>query len=111
MDKSELVVDTPWGKLVTLKGLKILITGFTNDFDEINNTLVSIATRLNEIESTSTIINPNSKIQAIEGSLKSLEDDIAKFRENQSQFAQHMKETLQLFYTRLDELTIRGKDQ
>ena len=111
MDKSELVADTPWGKLVTLEGLKILITGFTNDFDKIDNSLMNIETRLNDIESTKTITNPNSKIQAIEGSLKSLEDDIAKFRENQSQFAQHMKQTLKLFYARLDELTIEDKDQ
>ena len=111
MDESELIVDTPWGKLVTLKGLKILLTGFTNDLDEINKTLINIETRLNDIESVSTTTNTNSKIQAIEGSLKSLEDDITQFRDNQSKFAQHMKQTLQLFYERLDEITISGKEK
>lgn len=110
MDENELTVDTPWGKLITLNGLKILLTGFDNDLDKINRSLQNVEARLNEIESTGSFTNTNSRIQAIEGSLKSLEDEIGHFRENQSRFAQHMKQTLKLFYTRLDEVTIKEED-
>lgn len=106
LDDEELVVDTPWGKLITSKGLTILLTGFENDLEKLRRTLARIETRLTEIESTQSNKNVKSRIQAIEGSLKSLEDDIQQFRENQTDFASHMKKTLQLFYSRLDEMML-----
>ena len=109
MDDEELVVDTPWGKLVTSKGLKILLTGFKNDIQKLEETLARIETRLGEIEGAQSNKNVKSRIQAIEGSLKSLEDNIQQFSENQTGFAAHMKKTLQLFYTRLDDLIIKEK--
>jgi flagellar biosynthesis chaperone FliJ len=110
MDETALTVDTPWGKLITLKGLEILLTGFNNDLETINQSLTNIEARLNEIESTGSVSNANSRVQAIEGSLKSLEEEIFQFRKNQSKFAQHMKQTLQLFHARLDEITIKEED-
>ena len=106
MDDEKPVVDTPWGKLITSKGLKILLTGFGNDIERLEKTLARIETRLAEIESTQSNKNVKSRIQAIEGSLKSLEDNIQQFRENQTDFATHMKKTLQLFYSRLDEMMV-----
>ncbi len=102
MDDEELVVDTPWGKLVTSKGLKYLLTGFEQDLERLGKVLARIETRLTEIESTQSNENVKSRIQVIEGSLKSLEDDIHQFRENQTSFAAHMKKTLQIFYSKLD---------
>ncbi|MFX0049649.1 MAG: hypothetical protein ACFFAJ_18010 [Candidatus Hodarchaeota archaeon] len=103
MDDEELVVDTPWGNLITAKGLEILLTGFNNDLDRLNKSLSRIDSRLDEIEAIKSSKNVNSRIQALEGSLKSLEDDIQEFRENQTRFAAHMKKTLELFYSRLEE--------
>lgn len=103
MDNEEFVVDTPWGKLVTAAGLEILLTGFQNDIDKLTNTLSRIEARLNEIESSlSSHKNVNSRVQAFEGSLKSLEDEIQEFRDNQSRFAAHMKKTLELLYSRFE---------
>ncbi|MFX1517084.1 MAG: hypothetical protein ACFFC6_12350 [Promethearchaeota archaeon] len=103
VDDEELVVDTPWGKLVTSRGLKYLLTGFQQDLERLGGSLARIETRINEIESTQSIDNVKSRIQAIEGSLKSLEDEIQKFRDNQTAFAAHMKKTLQIFYSKLDQ--------
>ncbi|MFX0173615.1 MAG: hypothetical protein ACFE9L_17125 [Candidatus Hodarchaeota archaeon] len=103
MDNEELVVDTPWGNLITAKGLEILLTGFNNDLDRLNKSLSRIDSRLDEIEAIKSNKNVNSRIQALEGSLKSLEDDIQEFRENQTRFAAHMKKTLELFYSRLED--------
>lgn len=100
--ESELTVDTPWGRLVTVKGLKHLFNGFTNDLDKINRSLRNIETRLAELESTLPSKNTISRIQALEGSFKSFEDEIQQFRENQTKFASHMKKTLELFYSRLE---------
>lgn len=104
LEDEELVVDTPWGKLITAKGLQVLLTGFANDFDSLNKNLSSINTRLTELESILQTENPNSRMQAIEGTLKSLENEINKIRNSQTQFAKHIKKTFKLFYTRLDEL-------
>ena len=103
VDDEELVVDTPWGKLVTSRGLKYLLTGFQQDLERLGGSLARIETRITEIESTQSIDNVKSRIQAIEGSLKSLEDEIQTFRENQTAFAAHMKKTLQIFYSKLDQ--------
>lgn len=103
MDDEELVVDTPWGKLVTSRGLKHLLTGFQQDLERLGKSLTRIETRITEIESTQSNENVKSRIQAIEGSLKSLEDEIQKFRENQTAFAAHMKKTLQIFYSKLEQ--------
>ncbi len=109
MEDEELLVDTPWGKLVTSKGLKYLLKGFQNDLQTINSSLEEIETRLEELESNISIVNANSRVQALEGSLKSLEDEIQEFRIKQTKFANHMKKTLELFYTRLDEVTLDQK--
>ncbi|MFX0014146.1 MAG: hypothetical protein ACFFB2_06625 [Promethearchaeota archaeon] len=111
MDDEEPVVDTPWGKLITSKGLRILLTGFENDLEKIGKSISRIETRLNEIEGTQSNENLKSRIQAIEGSLKSLEDEIQQFRDKQTAFAAHMKKTLQLFYSKLDEITIQKKTE
>jgi len=103
VDDEELVVDTPWGKLVTSRGLKYLLTGFQQDLERLGKSLARIETRITEIESTQSTENVKSRIQAIEGSLKSLEDEIQKFRENQTAFAAHMKKTLQIFYSKLEQ--------
>ena len=100
--ESELTVDTPWGRLVTVKGLKILLNGFTNDLSNVDSSLRNIETRLAELESTLPSKNTISRVQALEGSFKSLEDEIHQFRENQTKFASHMKKTLELFYSRLE---------
>ena len=103
MDDEELVVDTPWGKLVTSKGLKLLLKGFENDLERLGKSLARIEARIMEIESTQSNDTVKSRIQAIEGSLKPLEDEIQKFRENQTAFAAHMKKTLQIFYSKLEQ--------
>ncbi|MFX1505806.1 MAG: hypothetical protein ACFFDC_06780 [Promethearchaeota archaeon] len=103
MDDEELVVDTPWGKLITSKGLEYLLKGFENDLEKLGESLARIETRITEFESTQSNDNVKSRIQAIEGSLKSLEDEIQKFRENQTAFAAHMKKTLQIFYSKLEQ--------
>ena len=97
MDEEELVVDTPWGKLVTSKGLRLLLAGFENDLVRLGQSIRRMEDRIVEIESTQSNENVKSRIQAVEGSLKSLEDDIQQFRENQTAFAAHMKKTLKLF--------------
>ena len=107
MEEEEYAVDTPWGNLVTAKGIKILLTGFSNDIEKIDLTLARIETRLAEIESIQSNKNVNSRMQAFEGTLKSLEDDIQEFRDNQTRFAAHMKKTLGLLYTRLDEGVVK----
>jgi len=109
VDDEELVVDTPWGKLITSKGLKILLTGFENDLEKIGKNLARIETRLAEIEGTHSNKTVKSRIQAVEGSLKSLEDDIQEFRKKQTAFAAHIKKTLQIFYSKLDEIAIEKK--
>jgi hypothetical protein len=103
MDDEELVIDTPWGKLVTSKGLEYLLKGFENDLERLGKSLARIETRIAEIEGTQSNDNVKSRIQAIEGSLKSLEDEIQKFQENQTAFAAHMKKTLQIFYSKLEQ--------
>ncbi|UCE13605.1 MAG: hypothetical protein JSV04_00155 [Candidatus Heimdallarchaeota archaeon] len=106
VDEEELIVDTPWGKLITAKGLKYLLTGFENDLTRLGTTIARIESRLTDIENAHSDKNVKSRIQAIEGSLKSLEDDIQDFRQNQTRFAAHMKKTLQIFYSKLDEVTV-----
>lgn len=103
MDDEELVVDTPWGKLVTSRGLKYLLKGFENDLEKLGESLARFEAWITEFESTQSNDNVKSRIQAIEGSLKSLEDEIQKFRENQTAFAAHMKKTLQIFYSKLEQ--------
>ncbi|MFX0208702.1 MAG: hypothetical protein ACFFDT_22160 [Candidatus Hodarchaeota archaeon] len=103
MDDEELVVDTPWGKLITSRGLEYLLKGFENDLEKLGGSLARIETRITEFESTQSNDNVKSRIQAIEGSLKSLEDEIQKFKENQTAFAAHMKKTLQIFYSKLEQ--------
>lgn len=109
VDEEELTVDTPWGKLITANGLKYLLTGFENDLNRLRTILARIETRLTDIENIHSDKNVKSRIQAIEGSLKSLEDDIQEFRQNQTRFASHIKKTLQIFYSKLDEVTVNQK--
>ena len=52
MDEEELVVDTPWGKLVTSKGLRLLLAGFENDLVILGQSIRRMEDRIVEIEST-----------------------------------------------------------
>ena len=56
MGSEEHVVDTPWGKLVTAKGLEILMSSFSNDINRLYSAVTKLDERLNKLE----LSNPSS---------------------------------------------------
>jgi len=103
MGPEEHVVETPWGKLVTAKGLKILMSSFSNDINRLYTAISKLDERLNKLE-MSIPSSYEDKIDPLIGSsLASLEEQIKELKAEQSRFALHMKQTLELFYSKLEE--------
>ena len=105
MSSDEHVVDTPWGKLVTAKGLEILMSSFSNDINRLHSTLTRLDERLNKLEMTLSSSQPINIDPMIGSSLSALEEKIKELKEEQSRFALHLKQTLELFYSKLEEAT------
>ncbi len=108
MSNEEHVVDTPWGKLVTAKGLKILLNSFTNDLNRLHSSLAKIDQRLNKLELNVSDTKSNLPDPLLSSSFASIEKDIQDLKKEQSRFAVHMKQTLELFYKKL-ELVVETK--
>jgi len=105
MVKEEHVVETPWGKLVTAKGLKILMSSFTNDINSLQTAFAQVETRLNELEKSLTDTKTSTTDSLLNSTLVSVEKDIQLLKDEQSRFAEHMKKTLELFYAKLEDVT------
>ncbi|PWI48953.1 hypothetical protein CEE45_04275 [Candidatus Heimdallarchaeota archaeon B3_Heim] len=103
MSSEEHVVDTPWGKLVTAKGLEILMSSFSNDINRLYSAITKLDERLNKLEMSISSSQGESIDPLIGSSLSSLEQKIEELKEEQSRFALHMKQTLELFYSKLEE--------
>ena len=103
MGSEEHVVDTPWGKLVTAKGLEILMSSFSNDINRLYSALTKLDERLNKLELSSSPSQGENIDPLIGSSLSSLEQKIMELKEEQSRFALHIKQTLELFYSKLEE--------
>ena len=105
MENEEHVVETPWDKLVTAKGLNILLNSFTNDINRLHTALAKIDDRLNKLELTISIEKESTNDPLLASSLASVEKEIHNIKNEQSRFALHMKQTLELFYSKLDEVS------
>jgi hypothetical protein len=105
MENEEHVVETPWGKLVTAKGLQILLNSFTNDINRLHTALAKIDDRLNKLELTVSLEKETTNDPLLVSSLASVEKEIQNLKHEQSRFALHMKQTLELFYSKLEEVT------
>ncbi len=103
MSSDEHVVDTPWGKLVTAKGLEILMSSFSNDINRLYSAISKLDERLNKIELSIPSSQQGNIDPLIGSSLSALEEKIKELREEQSRFALHMKQTLELFYSKLED--------
>ena len=103
MDPEEHVVDTPWGKLVTAKGLKILMSSFSNDINRLYSTVTKLDERINKLELSISSSQEGNIDPLIGSSLAALEQKIKELKEEQSRFALHIKQTLELFYSKLEE--------
>ncbi|MHA1976930.1 MAG: hypothetical protein ACW98F_02380 [Candidatus Hodarchaeales archaeon] len=102
MGSEEHVVDTPWGKLVTAKGLEILMSSFSNDINRLYSAVTKLDERLNKLELSISSSQAGNIDPLIGSSLSSLEQKIIELKEEQSRFALHMKQTLELFYSRIE---------
>ena len=105
MDNEEHVVETPWGKLVTAKGLNILLSSFSNDINRLNNAFAQLETKLNELENSLSSAKSNTKDALLNSTVVSVEKEIEQLKMEQSRFAEHMKKTLELFYSKLEQVT------
>ena len=106
MANEEHVVETPWGKLVTAKGLNILLSSFTNDINRLHNAFTQLDKRLNELENALTNSKTTSTIETLlSTTVVNVEKEIQQLKLEQSRFAEHMKKTLELFYSKLDQTT------
>ena len=105
MENEEHVVETPWGKLVTAKGLKILLNSFTNDINRLHTALAKLDDRLNKLELTISLEKETTNDPLLVSNLASVEKEIQNLKNEQSRFALHMKQTLELFYSKLEEVT------
>ena len=105
MAKEEHVVETPWGKLVTAKGLNILLSSFTNDINRLHNAFTQLDTRLNELENSLSNAKSNTIDSLFNSTVVSVEKEIQQLKMEQSRFAEHMKKTLELFYSKLEQAT------
>ncbi len=103
MGPEEHVVDTPWGKLVTAKGLKILMASFSNDINRLYSAVTKLDERINKLELSISSSQEGNMDPLIGSSLSSLEEKIKELKADQSRFALHMKQTLELFYSKLEE--------
>ncbi|MHA1940583.1 MAG: hypothetical protein ACXACP_06305 [Candidatus Hodarchaeales archaeon] len=105
MSNEEHVVETPWGKLVTAKGLEILLSSFTNDLNRLHSSLAKIDQRINKLEMNVSDSKTNLSDPLLGSSFASIERDIQDLKKEQSRFAIHMKQTLELFYKKLETAT------
>ena len=105
MDSEEHVVDTPWGKLVTAKGLEIIMSSFSNDINRLFSSISKLDERLNKLELTISSSQGNQIDPLIGSSISALEQKVKELKEEQSRFAMHLKQTLELFYSKLEEAT------
>jgi hypothetical protein len=105
MSNEEHVVETPWGKLVTAKGLEILLGSFTNDLNRLHSALTKIDQRINKLELSTSNSKSNISDPLLDSIFASLEKQIQELKIEQSRFALHMKQTLELFYSKLEEVT------
>ena len=105
MSNEEHVVETPWGKLVTAKGLEILLGSFTNDLNRLHSALAKIDQRINKLELSISDSKSNLSDPLLGSSFASIENQIQELKTEQSRFALHMKQTLELFYTKLEAVT------
>ena len=105
MENEEHVVETPWGKLVTAKGLNILLNSFTNDINRLHTALAKLDDRLNKLELTISLEKETTNDPLLVSSLASVEKEIQTLKNEQSRFALHMKQTLELFYSKLEEVS------
>ena len=104
-DKNDHVVETPWGKLVTAKGLNILLSSFTNDINRLHSAFTQLDKRLNELENALTNAKTNTTDALLNSTVVSVEKEIQQLKMEQSRFAEHMKKTLELFYSKLEQAT------
>ena len=105
MVDEEHVVETPWGKLVTAKGLNVLMNSFTNDINRLQGAFTQLDTRLNELEKSITDTKTSTTDALLNSTLAGVEKDIQQLKTEQSRFAEHMKKTLELFFTKLENVT------
>lgn len=105
MVKEEHVVETPWGKLVTAKGLNVLLSSFSNDINGLHSAFTKVETRLNELEKSLTGAKASTTDALLNSTFAGVEKDIQQLKKEQSRFAEHMKKTLELFYTKMEEVT------
>ena len=105
MAEEEHVVETPWGKLVTAKGLNILLSSFSNDINRLHSAFTQLDSRLNELETSLSSAKTSTTDALLNSTIAGVEKDIQELKKEQSRFAEHMKKTLELFYTKLDEKT------
>ena len=105
MNNEEHVVDTPWGKLVTAKGLDILLSSFTNDVNRLHSAFTQLDKRLNELENAITNSKTTTTDTFLNSTVVNVEKEIQELKMEQSRFAEHMKKTLELFYSKLEQAT------
>jgi len=105
MANEEHVVETPWGKLVTAKGLNVLMSSFTNDINRLQGAFTQLDTRLNELEKSLADTKTSTTDALLSSTLAGVEKDIQQLKTEQSRFAEHMKKTLELFFTKLENVT------
>ena len=105
MTDEEHVVETPWGKLVTAKGLNVLLSSFTNDINRLHSAFTHLDTRLNDLEKSITGAKTSTTDALLNSTFAGVEKDIQQLKEEQSRFAEHMKKTLELFYTKLEQVS------
>ncbi len=105
MENEEHVIETPWGKLVTAKGLNILLSSFTNDINRLHSTLAKLDDRLNKLEMSISTHKEEANDPFLVSSLASIEKEIENLKKEQSRFAIHIKQTLELFYSKLEEVS------
>ncbi len=105
MANEEHVVETPWGKLVTAKGLNVLLSSFTNDINRLHSAFTQLDMRLNELEKSLSDAKNSTTDALLNSTFAGVEKDIQQLKEEQSRFAEHMKKTLVLFYSKLEDST------
>jgi hypothetical protein len=105
LEDNEHVVETPWGKLVTAKGLNVLLQSFMNDINRLHSNLAKIDERINKLEMSISSVNSSVDDPLLASSLTSIENDLENLKKEQSRFAMHMKQTLELFYSKLDQVS------
>ncbi|MFX0113275.1 MAG: hypothetical protein ACFFB3_01880 [Candidatus Hodarchaeota archaeon] len=111
--KNELIVETPWGKVVSASGMETIAQGFSQDLEKIRKAIAKINAQLKDGENSKgiedlkpTLDSLNERIEKLEketlGRIKTVEETHEKTQTELRESMELTRKTLRLFKERLE---------